>query len=156
MNNDDILIWEAFEFEEREKSVDWYWALGIIAVCAIVISIIYKNYLFAIFIAIGSATMGMFANQKPKMIKYELSHSGLRINEELMPLETIKGYAIREIGKNRKKILIIESSRSFAHILTIPVEDSMVLAIKKEFTPKVPEKDLREPTAHQIMDAIGF
>lgn len=153
---DEILTWEALEFEEREKSVDWFWALGIIAICAIVIAIIYKNYLFAIFVAIGAITMGMFANQKPKMVQYELSHSGLRINEELMPLETIKGYAIREIGKNRKKILIIESSKAFAHILTIPVQDTMVQAIKKEFEPKVPEKDLHEPTAHQIMDAIGF
>lgn len=152
---ENILSWEAPEFEEKEKSPDWYWALGIIAICGIVISIIYKNYLFAVFIAIGSVTMGMFGNQKPKMIRYELSHSGLRINEDLMPLETLKGYAIREIGKERKQILIIESSKMFAHILTIPVQNSMVQDIKKELE-KVPEKDLREPTAHQIMDAIGF
>lgn len=153
---EDSLSWEALEFEEREKSVDWFWALGIIAVCGIIISILYKNYLFAIFIAIGAITIGRLANQKPRMIRYEISSAGLRIEDDLYPLDKIKGYAIREIKKNRQKILIVETPKSFAPIVTIPIEPTMVSDIKKFFDPKVPEKDLHEPTAHQIMDAIGF
>jgi hypothetical protein len=150
------ITWSEYEFQEQEKSVDWFWALGIIALSAIVIAIIYKNYLFAIFVALSALTMGMLANQKPKLVTYTLSRDGLRINETLYPLDSLKGYAIREIKKGKEKILILESSKQFAPILTIPIEDHLITDIQKIFTPKVPEKDLHEPTAHQIMDAIGF
>ena len=150
------ITWSEYEFQEQEKSVDWFWALGIIALSAIVIAIIYKNYLFAIFVALSALTMGMLANQKPKLVTYTLSRDGLRINDALYPLDSLKGYAIREIKKKREKILIIESSKQFVPILTIPIEDHLITDIQKIFTPKVPEKDLHEPTAHQIMDAIGF
>lgn len=154
--HEESFSWEAYEFERREKSVDWFWALGIIAICAIVISILYKNYLFAIFIAIGAMTIGKLANQEPRLLKYEISPAGVRVEDELYPLDKLKGYAIREIKKGNQKILIVETSKSVAPIITIPIENEMIPEIKKYLEPKVSEKDLHEPTAHQIMDAIGF
>lgn len=156
MMNNDTVIWQALEYDDQEKGNDWFWALGVIALCAVIISVIYKNYLFAIFVVIGAFTMGMFANQKPKMVNYELSPNGLKINDELLVIESIKGYAIRETRKNKQKILILQSTKIFSPIITIPIEDSLIDPIKKYFDPKIPEKELHEPAAHQIMDAIGF
>ena len=167
--NEDIITWEALEFEDKEKGVDWYWALGIITICAVIVAIIYKDYLFAIFITLAGITMAKFANEKPKMISYELSDRGLRINGELFTMQNIKGYTIREIKKGNRfsfkhktendiisEILIIESSKQVAPIITIPITEELRNPIVKIFSGKVTEKDLHEPTAHQIMDAIGF
>ena len=46
----ETLLWEAYEYEPKERSADWYWIVGIIALAICVVSLIYGNIIFAILV----------------------------------------------------------------------------------------------------------
>ena len=45
--------WKTIEHNHQEKSSDWYWILGIIAIATAVLSIYFGNILFAIVILLS-------------------------------------------------------------------------------------------------------
>ena len=91
------LSWTALEYEEKEKSTDWFWALGVIVVTSSITAIIYSNYFFAILLIIGGLMLGIFAKKKPAMISYELNNKGLVIGNRLYPYENIKAFMYKTI-----------------------------------------------------------
>jgi hypothetical protein len=54
------LAWSAFEYEEKNHSNDWFWALGVIVVTATIASIMYNNYFFAAFLILSGTLLGFF------------------------------------------------------------------------------------------------
>src|SRR5947209_1441453 len=78
-----VLRWSAYEHEHIEREGNWYWALGIVAVCAALIAILFHDVLFAILILIAATTLGMLANVRPDMIDFEISDRGIRVGDTL-------------------------------------------------------------------------
>ena len=66
-------IWEAHEYIFQEKTSDWYWAVGIIAVSLAVLLIIFGNVLFALVVLIGSFTLSIFAARRPDLVRFEIN-----------------------------------------------------------------------------------
>ena len=157
----DKLVWSALEYEEKERSKDWFWALGIIVVTSSVASIIYGNYFFAALLLISGILLGYFAVKKPDTISYELNQKGLKIRAQLYPYENIKSFWV-QIGQGDEKTevkptLFIKSERAFMPIISIPIENSIAEDIHAIFTLKnVAEEEMKEHPAHHIMESLGF
>ena len=66
-----VIEWEADEYEERERSADWFWALGAVAFFGIVLSFIFGNLLLALIIAIATFAIYAYENRPPQ--KNEIS-----------------------------------------------------------------------------------
>ena len=79
------LEWSALEYEEKERSNDWFWALGIIVATSGITALIYNNYFFAILLVLSGALLWVFAKKKPSLIAYELDERGLRIGNRIYP-----------------------------------------------------------------------
>ena len=77
------LEWSALEYEEKEQTIDWFWALGIIIIASAVTSIIFENYFFAILIVLGGILLAVFTIKKPEIVSYELNDNGLKIKNRL-------------------------------------------------------------------------
>ena len=69
----ETLQWSVVEYEEKERSADWFWALGIIIVAGSIAAIIFGDFFFAILLVVGGACLAMFAVRKPETITYELA-----------------------------------------------------------------------------------
>ena len=76
MENQQI-VWEAPEYIFREKTREWYYALGIIATALLVVAILTSNLLFGIIIVLSVFTSVMFAQRPPNVIRYEINRSGI-------------------------------------------------------------------------------
>ena len=76
------LEWSALEYEEKEQTIDWFWALGIIIIASAVTSIIFENY-FCNTHCLGRNIARSFYYQKPEMVSYELNDKGLKIKNRL-------------------------------------------------------------------------
>lgn len=160
------LKWSALEYEERERSTDWFWALGIIVVTSSIASIIYNNYFFAALLLISGMLLGFFAIKKPDVILYELKKEGLKIRTRLYPYENIKSFWVqtdtteetnlpKQIGL--KPILFIKSQRVFMPIIEIPIEDIMAYDIRSIMLSKnVVEEKMKEHPSSKIMESLGF
>ena len=89
------LVWSAWEYEEKERSRDWFWALGVIVVTSSLASVIFENYFFAALLVLSGTLLGFFAVKKPDMVTYELNQKGLKIRDRLYPYENIKSFWIQ-------------------------------------------------------------
>jgi len=154
MDGNEKLSWTALEYEEKERSADWFWALGIIFATSSIAAIIFGNYFFAALLILSGLLLGFFAVKKPDLITYELNERGLKIGNRLYPYENIKSFWVQlEI----KPLLFIHSERVFMPILSIPIEEIMAEEIHSILLAKnVLEKEMKEHPSEKIMEMLGF
>lgn len=148
------LTWTAPEYEHREKTPDWFWALGVIAIAGSIAAIIYKNYLFAIFILIATFLLGYFALRKPEEVEFEINEDGVRIEDEIYPYERIKAFWVDRLHPKPK--LLLESDRHFMPIITIPLDNVSEKDVIEALSDHVKKREIQEPLSHKIMDLLGF
>jgi len=156
MKEENILLkWQAFEYREKKKKPDWFWALGIIAVAGSAVAFIYGNFLFGIFIILAAGSMMFFGTTKPKRITYRISTDGLIFDGHLYPYERLKSFWMEELGGEKR--LLVKSDKTLVPILVLPFEDDEtgedIYAILSEL---LEEEEIQESNAHKLMDRLGF
>ncbi|HPS21450.1 MAG TPA: hypothetical protein PLO44_01425 [Candidatus Paceibacterota bacterium] len=156
----DLFSWSALEYEEKERSVDWFWALGVIVVAGSVASILFKNYFFAMLLIIAGILLGFFAIKKPETVNYALTNKGFKMKTRLYPYEELKAFWIQiEVPKKdiKKPILFLKSKRIFLPILSIPIDEEIAPKIKEILSNKnIPEEEMHDHISDRIMENLGF
>ncbi len=148
------LEWSALEYQEKDRTRDWFWAIGVIVVTGGAASIIFGNYFFAALLVLGGALLVFFANKKPDVVSYELNDQGLKIRTRLYPYENIKSFWVET---RTAPTLFIKSERGFMPILSVPIDPTTAEEIHNIFTFKeIPEEEMREHPSEKIMDYFGF
>jgi hypothetical protein len=148
------LEWTALEYEYKERTRDWFWALGVIVVAGSLTSIIYGDYFFAALLVLGGALLGFFAIKPPDTVAYELNPKGLKIRNRLYPYENIGAFFVR---KDEKPMLFIKSERFFMPIISMPINKIDADSIHRIFILKdIPEEEMREHLSEKIMEVLGF
>ncbi|MEI6316473.1 MAG: hypothetical protein WCO65_01960 [bacterium] len=149
------ISWQIEEYSHREKTPDWYWALGIVAITGAIIAIMHHDVLFGIIIILGGFIMGYYAAREPDIIDVSINQDGITFNNHLFLFEKIKGFAVEEHTMGNK--LLIETSRAVAPLISIPLPETLdTEGLHELLKTKIKEKDLHEPTAHRIIEHIGF
>jgi hypothetical protein len=159
-NSGEKIMWSSWEYEHKEQSTDWFWALGVIVVAGSLASIIFGNFFFAIVLVLGGGMLAYFAKHKPGITHYELNDKGLMVKNRLYPYQEIKSFFVQTGEKNGvvlKPTLFIRSSRMFIPIIPIPIEPYHSERIKAKFlSEKVEEEKMETHSSEKIMDFLGF
>ena len=146
--------------KKRDRSPDWFWALGVIVVTSSIAAIIFENYFFAALLILSGLLLGFFAIKKPDVVTYELNEKGLKIRNRLYPYENIKSFWVQldTSGKiNVKPILFINSERAFMPILSIPIDETMAEEIHSiMLSQNIAEIEMKEHPSEKIMEVLGF
>ena len=90
------LRWSAHEHEHVPRDSNWYWALGILAACVALISVLFGNVLFAILILVAAATLGILATTPPPLIEFELSDRGIRVGGTMHRYEEVISFWVED------------------------------------------------------------
>ncbi len=147
--------WTALEYEYHPKSTDWFWALGIIAVAGIIASILFKNYLFAIFIVIATLCLGYFGTRPPEIVEFSLNKKGVRIKDRVFPYRNTKAFWIDYNAEHPQ--LILMSDRAIMPQLIIPLSRDISPDILREYLQQyMPEEEMKESVSHKVMEYFGF
>lgn len=155
MNPNKKLEWFELEYEEKERGVDWFWALGIIVIAGSVTSFIYKNYFFGLLLIIGGILLASFAIKKPDLVFYEINEKGLKIRNRLYPYANIKAFWVK--NDIEKSTLFIKSERAFMPIISVPVKPYLAEEVKKSMLANnITEEEMREHASEKIMESLGF
>lgn len=92
--------WEASEFIEHHHGAVWYATLaaatGVLA--ALILLLTSRDKLAAAIIVILGMIVGVFAGQKPRVVRYEITESGLRINDKLYGYGNFKSFSVMREG----------------------------------------------------------
>ncbi len=147
--------WDVLEFNPETRSTDWYWALGLIALSLAIISFIFGNVLFGIFIIIASVTLSVLAIRRPKIIHYEISAGGISEGTQFFPYSNLRAFHIIEV--NSEAMLLLELDRWLMPIITIPISENLdAEEIGNYLSRFVTEKELQEPHLHYFLEYIGL
>jgi hypothetical protein len=150
-----VLRWNAHEHEHVERSSDWFWALGIVALCAAVTSILFGDFLFALVIISGALVLALLARRPPHLAEFELSDKGIRIDDELHRYESVLAFWVEE-DRGAGAQLLIDTTRWFSPNLVIPIEQIEPAAVRAYLKERVEERMMKESPAHRILEFFGL
>lgn len=88
------MVWSVITHEHRERSVDWFWALGLIALAAGVASVLFGNVLFAIVIFLAAGSVGFLAARGPREHLVKIDDHGIAIDGTRYPFSSIHSFWI--------------------------------------------------------------
>ena len=154
---DQKLRWSGYEFEYKEKTADWYWAVGISTISIAIVSFIYDNPLFGLFIAIAGAILLFTAKKEPRLIDYTLTERGFLMNNTLYPHIHFTSFWVSE-NKFASPKLLLRTNKIVHPILIIPIETDYVDAetIRDFLLDYIPENKIEEPLSLKFMEFLGF
>ncbi len=148
------LTWQAYEYVYREKSSDWYWAVGIITVSFAVTAILFNNVLFAVFIILAFCILMMYSKRRPELLEIKLDERGVQEGNLRYHYSSIESFWVEDrYGENK---LIMKSKKKALPYITIPIFDVSATDVRSHIKRHVREEEHAEPLAKQIMEYLGF
>lgn len=136
------------------KTTEWFWALGILALALIVFSILLKNYLLIIILALAIFIIYSGKNKKPELINFRLDNDGLYIERKFYPYDSFESFWIfparggsPEGGENttdKERELALRSKRHLAPLLIMPFYSDDEPQIRKIITKYLTESKEQE------------
>jgi hypothetical protein len=148
------ISWSAFEYEERERGKDWFWALGIIVVAGSITAIILNDYFFAILLILGGISFAFFATRKPELIEYEIGDDGFRIKNQIYLYKNIKSFFVRT---DENPALFIHSKRIFMPIIVTYLHDISPEMVREFFIEHdIPEEEMKEHYSEKIVERLDL
>ena len=146
--------WSAPEYKHKEKSVDFIWTIGLVAIVACIIAVWKSNYLFAIFIIISGGTLILFSIRNPLDVIFSIKTEGFSLGKNKYEWKKIKGFHIKK--ENGEAILLIEINKYFLPVYTIPLPIEKVDEVRESLSKVTKNIELEESKSMKFMEKLGF
>ncbi len=150
------IVWEAHEFVFQEKTSDWYWAVGIIAISIAVLAVIYGNTLLALLSLIAGFTLSLFAAKQPHFMRFETNNSGVIIEQTLYPYATLDSFWVENNVHLDLESKLILKSKHINPLIVIPLSTINPEIMRDFLLDHLPEAVHTEPFAHKLFEYFGF
>ena len=147
--------WDAYEYEHKERSSDWFWATGIIAVAIAIISVIFGNIIFAILVLVGSFSLSLFVNREPEAIRCTIDDTGVTRGKVKYPYSTLSSFWIDTYHSHKK--IILKSKKLLMPLIIVPMSD-MVDAdeVHEKLSEYLEEEFHSLPLVEKMLEYFGF
>ncbi|HJN62981.1 MAG TPA: hypothetical protein QGH03_01995 [Candidatus Paceibacterota bacterium] len=147
--------WEEYEYDFSEKSTDWFWALGIVAISIAVTAVILNNFLFAILILVGAFALAIYAVREPNLVIYEVNQRGVVVEDKLYLYNSLDSFWI-DYTDEKPKLLISSKKMLMPHIV-IPIGDDVDTNHLRDYLlDYVDEEEQGGSLSTIIMKYLGF
>jgi len=147
--------WDAEGYVFEEKSSDWYWALGIIAVASAIASILFGNVILALLIIAASVTLALSTITRPRVHHFSITDEGVMVDENLYDYDSIVSFSVLEyIDPNLPPALSIRTHKLLAPHLIIPIKDHDPVEIYEFFAEHVEEGRHDESVIDRIIEML--
>jgi len=148
--------WSAPEYSHKDRSNDWFWTIGLISVIGCVFAIWFHNYIFAIFILISGFCLIMFTVRPPQEVKFIIESKGLTMGRDSHPWKDIKSFNIKNNESDTYAKLLIETSKHFLPIYTIPLPKEKANEAKEALLKVTKRSEIEESQSMLFMEKLGF
>ena len=150
----DGVNWRIEEPNFMPKTTEWFWAFGILAFALIVFSILLKNYLLTIILALAIFIIYSSKDKKPELINFRLDNDGLYIERKFYPYDSFESFWIfparngspegGETQIDEKYELALRYKRHLAPLLIAPFHNNDEQKIRRILNKYLPESEEQE------------
>jgi hypothetical protein len=147
--------WLAHEYEHKERTPDWFWAVGIIAVSVSIAAVIFGNTIFGILVLIAAFALTLFINRPPETVDVEVTEHGVRKGKVFYPYQTLRSFYI-DIHHPHKKVLL-RSEKTLVPLIIVPLNDDVdAERLRRTLGHFIHEEHLSLPFVEKILEYLGF
>jgi len=156
MKNLNPIHWQTYEYEPRQRSSDWFWAVGIVAAAIAVTAIIFNNILFGLVTILAGFVLSLYAARPPEIIDVVIDEIGIRIGKTLYPYRTLESYWIEEHQRVPK--ILLKSKRLIMPYIIVMIDTEEIDAEKIHgFVGRhLPEVFHSESVFEKMLEQLGF
>jgi len=155
MARDVFFEWDALGYVFDEKSSDWYWALGIIAIASSIASILFGNVILALVIIAASGTLALSTLKRPRVHRFRVTGEGVMIDENLYTYDSILSFSVLEyIDPAVPAALSIRTHHLLAPHLLIPIVGHDPVEIYDFFAEHIEEGRHDESPVERIIEML--
>lgn len=156
MADKENLSWEAHSHEHVERSTDWYWALGVLAVSGATISILLNNPLFAVIIMLGAVSLGILASRPPRAYLIQIDPRGITVDDNLYLFRSLESFWIDTETRDDVPHLIVSSRGVLAPQLILPLIGVDANQVQEFLLRYLEEKEQYESPLTRVAELFGF
>ncbi len=147
--------WGAPEYEHKERSADWFWAMGIIVTAIAITLIIFGNIILAILILISVFSLTLFLNHEPEIIDVSVTEKGITRENIFYPYSTLQSFWIDEEHSHPK--ILLKSKKFFMPLIVVPLGDKTDVDKLHSNLSKFLEEEYHElPWVEKFLEYLGF
>jgi hypothetical protein len=147
--------WEAIGYLFEEKSADWYWSLGIVAVASAIASALFGNVILALLILAASGTLALSTLKRPRMHRFRITDEGVMIDENLYEYESIVSFSVLEyIDPSTPPALSLKTRKLLAPHLLVPIVGHDPVEVYEFFATHVEEGKHDESLVDRILELL--
>ncbi|MEK7068337.1 MAG: hypothetical protein AAB964_00820 [Patescibacteria group bacterium] len=154
MAQGDGIAWLVHTHEHTERSVDWYWTLGGVAVAGAVFSVIFGNILLAAILLIGAGSIGTLAARGPRTHWVRIDSRGISVDGTLYRYDSLNSYWV-ERGDDAN-LLIATRSPLHPQIVVPLIEPSRAGAVRSYLKRYLDEEEQHPHLGEQVARLIGL
>lgn len=157
----DIISWQAPEFEYQPKDVSWYWLSIIAAIFLVILAIWHKNFLFAIFIVVAELVVVSFAGRFPVVWEFKINDKGIGISKpnkeegKFYLYKDLLSFDIHPAGEEYKE-LIIKLESKLKPLLKINIHSADEEKIKDFLLKFLPQEEISASAIDSVSKLIRF
>lgn len=157
MHGTTIFEWQATEYIFQEKNADWYWALGIIALAAVIACVLFSNVLLALVVLAGASAVALQAARHPRTHTFRILDTGVAIDDSLYLYRDMYDFSVLEyLDPSFPPALSIKTRHIFAPHLLIPIDEHDPLEIYDYVSEHLPEGMHEETFADRVAHFLKF
>lgn len=133
-------IWHGKEYSFEQKGADWYWALGILSIAAVVACVLFGNILLGFVIIAAAISIALYAAKHPRVHRFVLAPDGLYVDNTYYDYEKMLHFSILEyIDPELPPALSIKTRYFLAPHLLIPLTEHDPFELYEYVLEHVPE-----------------
>jgi len=150
----DTISWSAPAHIHKERSIDFFWTIGLITLVSVVVAIIYHNYIFAIFLVLSGVMLIVVNFNEPEEVNYEINTKEFKIGREKYEWKRVKGFDI--LKKSDESKLLVEIDKHILPIYSITIPEEFVEKIDRNLIKIIPNKEIKESKVMLFSEKIGL
>lgn len=93
-----VIEWQASEYIHYEKGIVWFIVLAAVTLCGVGLAILFRQWFFALLIAVMGITLGIFAKRTPREVNYRMTQNGITIQGQAFPFSQFKSFGMLKEG----------------------------------------------------------
>ena len=155
----EMFAWKAREFQNFEKTNDWFWAVGLLALVGAILAIWRGSVSFGILILLSGFVLIVFGKVQHPEHSILVNGDGLMIDENKFLWKDVTGFAIIDDPQDPyNKKVIFETTRPVAPKISLPIDRQNVNpeTLKNFLLARTTEKELKESVVKAIAEKVRF
>ena len=150
-----IFEWHGKEYASEDKTADWYWAVGIIAVALMIACVLFSNLLLALVVLAAAVAVCLQAAKHPRIHRFTITERGVGVDNRFYEFDNMLHFSVLEyLDETLPPALSIKTKHLLAPHLLIPIVGYEPLDVYDYIAVHLPEGKHDESAMDRLIEMM--